>query len=866
MEPLPNTSSPAPEASGSGVSRSTELLRAFAGLVGLLLVVLLTASVWQEQSGLIRVRFAGTLQGDSEWAVRPNGDSVRVLTRLVATDFLPDPLPAVGDTLIAISGETLTPALYRALFVERILPSDTTIALTYRGARGTVETMGHFRPDPAPTFFMTVVIDALRFLIAFAFLGVGLWAFFAQPNSQQVRVFAWFCFAMVAIMLTTVNVVDPRFATFQIPFRDTVEAILGGLAIGSATFWAHLQLLFPKPLEVCARYGRWLITLIYTPWVGFGVLTVLSSLNIIGETDSIAGVFGLVQVALLLIGFVILGWRYRKSVDRVESRQLRLVLLGTGLGIGGFVGLIFITNLAQDWLRDDPMRLMLMIVVGFLFLLLTPISFAYAFTRYRLLEVQGKLKRGTRYVIAIVAAFLALFGVMYAVGQYTLFGSGISDSPWAMLLVMLFALGVGRISNRLSKILEQQFFPERKQLRERLEGAIERTASIGDSGSFWDDLGTRLQQSLRIQTVQPVLAGENGGQFLLPSREHTPFVLNSDFMARLSRERRPILVDELVASGRSVLSDDEHRWLSGNNVALVLPLITQQRMSGFLALGFKNEEEDYAPEELTLLGNWAPQLAMASENMRLIEENVEKRRLEEQMQMARRIQEGFLPRELPMTIGLEVATHSRFSLEVAGDYFDVLTLPDGETVTAIADVSGKGAGAALLMANLQASLRTAVEAGIPLTRAVAQVNNLIFRNTPPEQYITFVVVSFDPRTSQLRYVNAGHNPPLLVRKDGAVEELPATGLIIGALPNMIYEECSTPFLPGDLLVMYTDGISEAMNDAEEEYGEARLTGLARQLRDQSPARIVAAMEDDVERFCGRIPMEDDSTMVVVKRM
>lgn len=848
-----------------GLGGANTFKRSLVGLAGLLLLMVLAVFMLHEQTGLARMRVSGTLQSDHEWRTNAAGDSVRVLTRLDPTDFAPLPLPSVGDTLIRIDGKPATIEYWREVFY-RIMPPDTQVVVTYQGGNGTTETVMHLRPDTQRTFYLLVTIDFLRFLIALCFLGVGLWAFFAQPNSSQVRIFAWFCFGMTSAMLAGVHVMDARYPSFVIPYKDLITGALGTFAIGIAAFWLHLQLVFPRPLDFVVRHGKWLYPVIYLPWLAMIVVSVLAALNINSNLAQTADLVFIPQVVLLLAGFSILTYRFVKATDRLEKRQLRLVLWGTGVGIGGFVSLIVITNLVQGWLTADPMRLMLIIVAGFLLLLFTPISFAYAFGRYRLLEVQGRLKRGTRYLIAAVLAFGALFAVLYFVGNYTLFGSVAAGSPISMVIVMLFALGVGRVSHRLTKILETRFYPERQQLRSKLESAVERSASLGNCGQFWLQLADNLRETLNVQTVHPVLAGNNGGTFMLSNNEITPFLRASDFMLRLSSERRPLLVDELVASGRTMLSNLEQEWLEGNNVALVLPLMSQQRMTGFLALGFKTEEEDYAPEEISVLTTLAPQVAMASENLRLLEENVEKRRLEEQMQMARRIQEGFLPQVLPHTPGLEIATHNRFSLEIAGDYFDVLQLPDGETLVAIADVSGKGAGAALLMANLQASLRTAVEVGIPLARSVAQVNNLIFRNTPPEQYITFVAVLFDPRTSILRYVNAGHNPPLLIHGDGSVEEIPPTGLILGAIPNMSYEEGSVNFNSGETLVLYTDGVSEAMNDLEEEYGELRIKTLAVRMRNESPVKIVSEIERDVERFCGRVPMEDDSTMVILKRL
>lgn len=841
----------------------TAIGRAVAGLAGLLLLTILVAIIAQDLSALSTYKTAGVFQSEFDMVTSEGGDTLRVFRLVDKADFPSGVFPANGDTVTRIGQDSAVPDLWRMTF-QRVMPPDTDIFLTVLGEQGSHEFVMRTRLESSTNYLMLEVLEALRFLIALGFIGVGLWAFFAQPNSQQVRVFAWFCFGMTAMMMAGVNVVSDHFAAFKIPKLDEIKSGLGIFALSVSVFWLFLQLVFPRHLKFVERHKSWLFPTIFVPWIVIVIAATLEGIGVLSHSlaNDIANGMIILLVLWLILGFVILARRFARAEDRLEKRQLRLVLWGTAVGFGGFVAVIILLKVFDEWFSGNSMRTLGLLVLCFSMLLFTPISFAYAFGRYRLLEVQGKLKRGTRYLITSAVAFAILFGVIYLLVRYTLLGAGTTIGP---IVLVLLAFGVGRVSSRLTKILDKRFYPERQQLRSKLESALESSSSLGDCDEFWLQLTGHMRESLNIETVHPIMAGINGGNFSLLSLESTPFTRGSDFVNHLSHERRPLLIDELVASGKTVLSIHEHTWLSDNNVALVLPLMTQQRMTGFLALGFKTEQEDYASEELNVLTTFAPQVAMASENLRLLEENVEKRRLEEQMQMARKIQEGFLPQVLPNTPGLEIATHNRFSVDVAGDYFDVMQLPDGETLVAIADVSGKGAGAALLMANLQASLRTAVDVGIPLARSVAQVNNLIFRNTPPEQYITFVAVIFDPRIGKLKFVNAGHNPPLLVRSNGTIEELPPTGLILGALTNMPYEELSIEFRLGDLLVLYTDGVSEAMNDTEDEYGEERIKQIAIHLRNESAVRIVTEIENDVERFCGRIPMEDDSTMVVIRR-
>jgi sigma-B regulation protein RsbU (phosphoserine phosphatase) len=258
------------------------------------------------------------------------------------------------------------------------------------------------------------------------------------------------------------------------------------------------------------------------------------------------------------------------------------------------------------------------------------------------------------------------------------------------------------------------------------------------------------------------------------------------------------------------------------------------------------------------------QVAVAGENLRLLEENIEKQRMENELSMARRVQEGLLPAVMPDTAGLEVFGTSLSCLEVAGDYFDVIRIDDNRTLLAIGDVSGKGAGAALLMSNLQASIRTAVRIGSGLKRMIEQINNLIFDNTQAFQFITFFAGVYDASTSTFTYVNAGHNPPYLVKKDGRVSVLQGGGLILGAMPDMTYEEESVKLDGGDLLFLYTDGLSEAEDPAGDMYDEKRVEEFVVRNRDLLLGGIVERLASEVGQFMNGAERKDDLTLLIAR--
>jgi sigma-B regulation protein RsbU (phosphoserine phosphatase) len=540
------------------------------------------------------------------------------------------------------------------------------------------------------------------------------------------------------------------------------------------------------------------------------------------------------------------------------------VLWGTGVSLGWLALTVIVVNAFRDWFAQHQQFVLFIINVAFLALLLAPISFAYAFNRWRLLDIEARLRRGTRYILITGASILSLVAIGLGVGM--LAGGNIGRENQVVVTIgaiVLTALAFPA-QKKLQALIERKIYPERDRLRQLIRDFLQRALSMPDKLEFWSQLEGRLQEGLLVESVFPIVRGPLAECYALKGFHPTPFCHDSDFLSRLERESRPLLVDEVLASAKVRVRADEALWLTDNKVALILPLCSQQKLVGFIGIGSKLENEDYSAEELRILDSLAPQIALASENIRLIEENVGKQRLEEQLRMARLIQQGFLPSELPLTPGLELAVCSKFSLEVAGDYHDVIDLDTGETVIAVGDVSGKGAGAALLMANLQASLRTAIGVGVPLSATVARINNLIFRNTPPEQYITFFVGVFDPRLRTFTYVNAGHNPPILLRPDGATELLETGGLILGCIDGAEYEEGTVSIEVADALILFTDGVSEAMDAREQEYGEERIRDYAKALRHLPSQEIAAELEQSVIAHHGVDQFDDDFTLVVVR--
>ncbi len=255
-----------------------------------------------------------------------------------------------------------------------------------------------------------------------------------------------------------------------------------------------------------------------------------------------------------------------------------------------------------------------------------------------------------------------------------------------------------------------------------------------------------------------------------------------------------------------------------------------------------------------------------TENIRV--EVAARERLNRELEIAREVQQRLFPQTLPVIEGLDFAGYCRPALEVGGDYYDFIRLPDHCLGVAIGDVSGKGIAAALMMASLQACLRgQTLNAPATLAQMVSNINSLMYEASSANRYATFFYAQYDPRARFLHYVNAGHNSPVLYRCHPGTREflrLDAGGTVIGLFPSVPFTEGAVNLESGDILVAFTDGISEAMDLRENEYGEERLFETLRQCETCSAQETVIRLLRSVDAFTTGAPQHDDMTLVVIR--
>ena len=334
------------------------------------------------------------------------------------------------------------------------------------------------------------------------------------------------------------------------------------------------------------------------------------------------------------------------------------------------------------------------------------------------------------------------------------------------------------------------------------------------------------------------------------------------------------VLDEVVIRGKSVLtSDAQHdpRFASGTVVlqgvrsVLAVPLGVSDKVFGIIYADSPIAEGRFTEDHLKVLTTLASVAAIRVENARLAEARLERERFERELALASEIQQRFQPTAPPHVPGYELQGISFPCYEIGGDYYDFIEREDGRLVIALGDVSGKGTAAALLMSSLHAAIHAQSASHDSLVATISAVNRYLADNIPANRFVTLFYAELDPQSGALSFLNAGHNPPLIVHSAGTVEQLASGGLPLGIKPDAEYREGRTQMQKGDVLCIYSDGVTEAVSPTGEEFGATRLYEVVSRNIEASAAGIRDRIESSLTKFAQGTSAADDITLVIVKR-
>jgi phosphoserine phosphatase RsbU/P len=413
---------------------------------------------------------------------------------------------------------------------------------------------------------------------------------------------------------------------------------------------------------------------------------------------------------------------------------------------------------------------------------------------------------------------------------------------------------------------------------QRLKRAVEELSilndlarAIGASVNSQDIMHTIIHRSLRAinaeQGVITLVDPEANSPMktlvrtMASSAQNPRYHFNQSLLGWMHLNKRPITINDPANDSRF----RGVQWDASIRSLLCVPMMIKSELKGVLTVYNKKDGKQFSDEDQRLLAIIAAQSAQVVENARLVESEQTLLRMKEEIRLAARIQTDLLPSTAPAIEGYDVAGNSVPAQVVGGDYFDFIPTEDHRMAVCLADVSGKGLPASLLMANVQATLRGQTFLSVSPKVCVQRANKLLYLSTSPEKFVTLFYAILDPRLHTLSFANAGHDNPFLLSSDGRAQRLRTGGVVLSILEDFPYEEETVSLGVGDVLVIYSDGITEAANTSEVQFGEERLAQVIQQHREESASGLLESIIKEVKAFAGGMAQADDMTLVVVKR-
>ena len=729
--------------------------------------------------------------------------------------------------------------------------------------------------DWISTFVLLVVTPLLC-------LSLGFYAVYQRPWDRR----AW----LLLLLLIS-------YALFVLG-TDTVDSVMSwppvirSLALVYRTFWFYswpvwmilFAIYFPERAGVDRRWA-WLKWIVLAP-VGalcalYMVIRVLRNEGVrrprIIQAVEPAMVWLMQDLFWFTIAVCLCLWvaRPAETSGRDARRRLRILFFGLAISFAPIIlaDLIGIQIIGLKW-SDFPRWILLLVTLP---LALFPVTLTHVTIVERALDVGVLIRQSLQYALArrgvlamriVVSTGVVLMIAMLSSGlplalRMLLTAAGI----WLVLLV-----GVG--SESAARWIDRRFFREAYNIEQVLQQLAEHVTSIVGLTPLLETVTHRLAEALHITKLAIFLGDKNlyRPAAVLGFAEVPDYAFTDDTdtvrQLRITRKPLPVYLDDPGSWTRQI-RDSESKAFRELETQLLVPITRRSEMLGFLAFGPKISETPYSPTDLRLLQSVASQTGFAVENSRLSStiavETAEREVLNRELAIAREVQQRLFPQERPSIPGVELAGVCRPAREVGGDYYDFFALADDALGLAIGDVSGKGIPASLLMASLQASLRGQTLAGAAsIDRLMANVNSLVFAASSANRYATFFYAQYRPDRRLLTYVNAGHNPPVLLRRHSTVMRLEAGGPPVGLLPEACYEGASIDIEAGDLLLLFSDGISEAMNEKDEEWGEDNMLRALKTCSSMEPAGIIKALFEAADAFTGLARQHDDMTLVAAR--
>jgi serine phosphatase RsbU (regulator of sigma subunit) len=609
-------------------------------------------------------------------------------------------------------------------------------------------------------------------------------------------------------------------------------------------------------------------------------VVVLNRSRLHGDPRGFVLLFGLL---IPVAGVTSQAFRLRRASSAAEREQSRVLVwtltlaVVAALALSGLRLAINDAELAAETVNE--LNELAFLVFPVLFAVI-PVTLTVVLVRYRLWDIDRVINQTLVYGTLTGVLGLAFLAGVAVVQELLEPLTRLSDvAPVVSTLAVAALFRPAR--DRIQAFIDRSFYRSKYDAARTVEAFSARIRDEIDLGRVAAELLATAEETMRPARMALSLRSPDGDDDdpvppAAPPERSPDRTRRAELVRVQVDDADPIVARLETASGPMALEELDpaspaRDALRAVGMTLVVPLVSQAKLVGLLALGPRLSGRGYSGDDRALLDDLAVRAAPALRVAQLVRQLVRQQadelrareRLEQELQVAQLIQQQFLPRELPKLPGWEVTAHYQPARAVGGDFYDFIELPEGQVGLVCGDVTGKGVPAALVMATTHSILRSNAPQLVAPGKVLERANDLLVDDIPPQMFVTCLYGVLDPATGRLRYANAGHNPPYVHRGDGVVE-LRATGMPLGLMPGMTYEEKEATLGPGDTLLLHSDGLAEAHDPERRMFGFPR---LARQVGSCPQGQeLIDRLLRELERFTGPgWEQEDDITLVAVQR-
>jgi sigma-B regulation protein RsbU (phosphoserine phosphatase) len=781
------------------------------------------------------------------------GESRLVITDIVHGGVTDQAGIKNGDVLVKIDGQGFSKDFNAQAMINAKVASYVTYTIERNGVQFDIRVL---------ILKLINLVYLALFLFGLGFLLVGYVVVIAKPQGSIQRMFARYSIlSMLFFGIPLLNQnpqTDPHWRLLLIGGSFLIASFFG------PPLFIRFFLFFPVKLK-----GNKSISLAVVLYLLSLLLTIIIWRTVNGPDNQLLIVIALfIRFGFFFTGLGIFIHSYFSVVSHERRAQLRPVLIGVALCL-----LIFTYAFAVQTI--DPLAPFLnpSIIFPVMLLVVVPIFFGYAIFRYKLMDVDVVVRRSLIYG-TVTASLAAIYLVsVYGIGTLINYFFGKQESQMLIVVsLIVVAFVFDPVKQRFQNWIDRIFFHERYDYQQALLEFTQELPRLMDMEHILNSIVSRLSSTMHIERISVFICGEKEGCNSASHNLDQADCMFSDgdytLMALLQKTRKPVdlhLLDDEYDS--TDIREEEKQKLLHACVVLSVPMFLQDRLVGFINVGQKMSGKVYSQEDINLLATVAGQAAIAIENSRLHKSEIDQQRVKEELDLARKIQQGLFPKTNPKIFGLDITGVSMPALSVGGDYFDFIQMSPNKILAVVADVSGKGMSAALYMSKVQGMVQLAAHIYSTPKEMLTNINRRIFDGMDRRSFITMILALFDMKKKEVRICRAGHNKALFAA-NGKINFLEGGGIGLGLERGPVFEdaieEVKIPIKPDSLFLFYTDGITEAMNEEKQQLGEKAIVDLLKTERHLSAESIQQSILTKVEKFRGSAEQHDDVTMVVVK--